>query len=120
MLQTTLDDIIIKTIRDQVKKGKTKIEVANELGVSYYIVKKNTKDIQTTLRIPIELEQKIREEVKKGKTKRHVAEELNISSDTVIKYTRDIPKKPKIKRKRYTELIKQIRANVKTNLSTLE
>jgi len=113
MYQTTLDDIIIKTIRERVKKGKTKIEVANELGVSYYLVKKHTKDIPTILRISVELEQQIREEVKKGKSIRQIAKELNVSRDSIIKYSRDIPKKPKIKNKRSPKLIKQIRANVR-------
>lgn len=113
MHQTTLDDIIIKTIRERVKKGKTKIEVANELDISYYIVKKYTKDIPTILRISVELEQQIREEVKKGKSIRQIAKELNVSRDSIIKYSRDIPKKPKIKRKKSPELIKQIRANVR-------
>ncbi len=113
MYQTTLDEVIIKTIRDKVKKGKTKIEVANELDISYYIVKKYTKDIPTILRIPVELEQQIREEVKKGKSIRQIAQELNVSRDSIIKYSRDIPKKPNIKRKRSLELIKQIRVNVR-------
>ncbi len=120
MPQTTLPEIIAKVIRDKVMSGKTKIEVANELGVSYYTVKKNTQDIPTILRIPVELEQQIREEVKKGKSIRQIAKELNVSRDSIIKYSRDIPKKPKIKRKRYTELIKQIRANVRKYNSKTE
>jgi DNA-binding CsgD family transcriptional regulator len=113
MIQTTLSEIFAKVIRDKVKGGKTKIEVANELGVSYYMVKKHTKNIHTKMRIPIELEQRIREEVKKRKTKRQVAKELNISRDTVIKYTKDILINPAINRKRSPELIKKIRANVR-------
>lgn len=99
-------------IRDKVKSGKTKIEVANELGVSYYTVKKHTKDISTILKISVELERQIREEVKKGKSIRQVAEELDISRDTVIKYTRDIFKNPIRKMKRPPELIEKIRENV--------
>ena len=113
MQQTTLDDIIIKKIRDRVKIRETKIKIANELDISYYIVKKYTKDIPTILRIPIELEQQIREEVKKGKSIRQIAQELNVSCDSIIKYSRDIPKKSIIKNKRSTELIKKIRANVR-------
>lgn len=113
MPQTTLPEIIAKVIRDKVKSGKTKIEVANELDISYYIVKKYTKDIPTILRISVELEQKIREEVKKGKSIHQIAKKLNVSRDSIIKYSRDIPKKPNIKRKRSPELIKQIRANVR-------
>lgn len=112
MPQTTLPEIIAKVIRDKVKSGKTKIDVANELGVSYYMVKKHTRDISTILRIPVEIEQQIREEVRKVKSVREVAKELNVSRDTVIKYTRDIPKKLNIEGKQSPELIKQIRANV--------
>ncbi len=120
MPQTTLPEIIAKVIRDKVKSGKTKIEVANELDVSYYMVKKHTQDIPTILNIPKQLQQRIREEIKKGKSIRQAAKELHVSRDTVIKYTRDIPKKPKIKRKRSPELIKQIRANVRKYNSKFE
>ena len=113
MYQTTLDDIIVKTIRERVKSGRTKIEVANELDISYYIVKKYTKDIPTILRISMELEQQIRNEVKKGNSIRQIAQELNVSRDSIIKYSRDIPKKLVIERKRSPELIRQIRANVR-------
>ena len=112
MPQTTLPEIIAKVIRDKVKSGKTKIEVANELDISYYMVKKYTRDVQTEIRIPVELEQRIREEVNKGKTKRQAAKELNVSRDTVIKYTRDIPKKPNKNIKRSAEQIEQIRKYV--------
>ena len=95
-------------IRNRVKNGKFKIDVARELGISNYKVKKCTKDIRTTLRISKELEQRIRDEVKNGKTKRQVATDLNICRDTVIKYTKDIKTKPVIKRKRSLKEIKQI------------
>ena len=74
MHEIVLDENCIKTIRERVKNGETKIEVANKLGISYYTVKKYTRDIPTILRIPVELEQRIREEVKKGKSTWQVAE----------------------------------------------
>ena len=112
MLQEALDDVVIKTIRDEVKSGRIKIQVANDLGISYYLVKKHTKDIPTILSIPKQLQQRIQEEIKKGKSIRQIAEELNVSRDTVIKYTREIPKKPNKNRKRSTGQIAQIRKYV--------
>jgi cytochrome c-type biogenesis protein CcmH/NrfF len=112
MLQTTLDDTIRKTITDEVKKGKTKIEVANQLGYTYYMVKKCAQDIVTPLTIPDELRQQIRDEYNKGKTKRQVAEELCVSRDTVIKYTKDLPKQPNRYRKRPEEEVARIREYV--------
>ena len=109
MHQTKLLIININLVRDEVKSGKTKIEVANELGISYYVVKKYTKDIPRVMRIPVELEQQIRKEVKSGKTKIDVANELGISYKTVRRYTRDIPTVLRIP----VELEQQIREEVK-------
>ena len=108
MNSTRLSESVIQTIRDEVKKGKYKIEVALELGLSYYTVKKYTKDIRTILGIPLELEQRIKDEVDKEKSKRQVARELHVSRDTVQKYTRNMPRKPFIWRKRSKEQIEQI------------
>jgi len=108
MNQTKLDDTLIETIRDEVRKGKYKIEVAIELGLDYSTVKKYTKDIRTLLGIPVELEQRIRDEVEKGKSKRQVARELHVSRDTVQKYTRNMPREPFMWRKRSKEQIEQI------------
>jgi DNA-binding CsgD family transcriptional regulator len=108
MNQTKLDDVLIETIRDEVKKGKYKIEVALELGLDYSTVKKYTKDIRTLLGIPVELEQRIRDEVDKGKSKRQVARELHVSRDTVQKYTRNLPRESFMWRKRSKEQIEQI------------
>lgn len=113
--QKTKNELIFK-IREEVKKKKTKIQVANELCISYYFVKKHTKDIRTIYRIPVELEQKIRDKVGRGITKRQVAEELKLSYDTVKKYTRDIV----ISKKTSPELIKQIRTNVKKYNSKIQ
>jgi DNA-binding CsgD family transcriptional regulator len=111
MSQKILDDIFINKIRNEIKNGKNKIQIAIEYGISYYTAKKHTQDIPTILNISKQLQQKIREEIKKGKSIRQVAKELQVSRDTVIKYTRDIPKHWK-KPGRTKEEIKQIRKNV--------
>jgi len=110
MNQTKLNDALIETIRDEVKKGKYKIEVALEHGLDYSTVKKYTRDIRTLLGISVELEQRIRDEVDKGKSKRQVARELHISRDTVQKYTRNMPRIPFIWRKRSEEQLEQIQS----------
>lgn len=107
--QTTLDVIPINFIRDEVKNGKTKKEVANELGISYFKVRKYTRDIHRSLRIPVELEQQIREEVKKGKMKKQVAQELGVCAKTVSRYTKDI----KINKAASNTFVKTIREEVK-------
>jgi DNA-binding CsgD family transcriptional regulator len=89
-IQTTLKMFSIKYIRNEVKGGKTKKQVANEIGISYYKVRKYTRDIYRSLRIPYKLEKQIREEVKNGKTKKQVAEEYGLCTRTVSRYTRDI------------------------------
>jgi DNA-binding CsgD family transcriptional regulator len=112
MIQTTLDNIIRKTIICEVKKGKTKIEIANEFGYSYYTVKKYTQDVHTLSRISDEIIQKMRSEYNKGKSKRQVAEELHVSRDTVIKYTKDFTGEPIRNNKRPEEDVARIREYV--------
>jgi len=102
----------IQKIRDEVGNGKTKIQVALELGLSYYQIKKYTKGFTTGKRISDSLVKRIRDEVRNGKSKRQVADELSVSRDTVINYTRDI-KSNISKRKRSPEFIDQIRKNVR-------
>jgi DNA-binding CsgD family transcriptional regulator len=113
----------ILKIRDQVRNGKTKIQVAIELGISIYYVRKYTKDIHTILTISPDLIKKIRDEVISGKSTRLVAETLNVSRDTVIKYTRDIKKSKDpcfSKRKRLSpEELQKIRNEVQKTKSKL-
>jgi len=119
MVEKKLPETLVKIIRNEVKNGKTKIKVALEFGISYYIIKKLTKDIPTVLRISDELEQKIRNRVRQGKSIREIKEELSVSRDTVIKYTRDIPKHWK-KPRRTQDEIQQIRKNVRKYNSKLK
>jgi DNA-binding CsgD family transcriptional regulator len=99
-------------IRERVKSGKTKTDVAKELDISYKTVRRYTKDIPTVLRIPVELEHQIRKKVKKRKTRQQVADELNISLTTVRKYTKDIIKKHNLMEKTSPALVAEIKANV--------
>ena len=111
MSQKILDNTFIKKIRNEVKNGKNKIQVSIKYNISYYVVKKYTKDIPTFLNIPKQLQQEIREEIKKGNSIRQVAKKLNVSRDSVIKYTRDLTKHWK-KPGRTEGEINQIRKNV--------
>ena len=78
-------------IREEVKAGKSKLQVSRELNVSYKKVRECTKNIETAKRgIPKELIKKIREEVRNGKTKRQVAIQYKVTDRTVYYHTRDI------------------------------
>lgn len=104
-------------IREEVRKGKTKIQVADELGLPYYKIRRYTKDIPTIYdKLSLEIKQKIREEVEKGKTKRSVAKELNVSRDSVKRYTKDIVRNVRTP----PEVKEQIRKNVRKFNSKIE
>lgn len=105
-------DKIIEQIRNEVKKGRYKRDVANEFHLAYSTVKRYCQDIKTDTKIPRELIECIRKEVRNGNSKRQAAEKLGVSRYTVIKYTRKIQSKY-ISRRRSPEFIKQIRDNVK-------
>ena len=61
MSKKALDNTYIQKLRDEVKNGKNKIQVAMKYNISYYLVKKHTQDIPTILSIPKELQLKIRQ-----------------------------------------------------------
>jgi hypothetical protein len=82
---------LIAEIRKEVKKGKTKLQVSREWGISYKKVRELTKDIKSIKGgISDSLRKKIREEVRNGKTKRQVAIQYKISDRTVYYHTRDM------------------------------
>lgn len=103
------NDLIYK-IREEVKNGKPKKQVAKELGVSYYQVRKNTKYLPIQSKLPIGIVQKIREEVKSGKSKIEVAIDFGVSYDFVRGNTNDIAAKNK---KLSDEFVQKIREEVK-------
>ena len=73
-MNTKEKKINAKKIREEVKAGKSKLQVSRELNVSYKKVREYTKDIEAVKRgISEDLVKKIRKEVKNGKTKSSVA-----------------------------------------------
>ena len=80
-----------KKIREEVKKGKSKLQTSKEFDISYKKVLEYTEDIKTIKRrIPKELIDELRSEVKKGKTKRQVAIQYQVTDRIVYYNTRDI------------------------------
>jgi len=53
----------------EVKNGKTKLQVAEEFNLSYNSVKKITRGIPSQRVVPTKIRQEIIQEIKKGKTK---------------------------------------------------
>ena len=66
---------IIKKIRKEVRKEKSKIQVSHEFGLSYKKVLRLTSDIKKRGISP-ELRKKIRNEVKSGRSKRQTASDI--------------------------------------------
>jgi len=85
---------IIELIINEVRKGKSKIQVSHEFGLSYKKVLRLTSDIKTKRGISQELRKKIRDEVKNGRSKRQTALYLGVSENTVCYHTKDICLRP--------------------------
>ena len=60
------------------------------MGLTYYTVKKYTKDIKIKRGLSSEKKEMIRNEVKNGKPKIQISRELNISPEIVYHHTKDI------------------------------
>ena len=80
----------LQKIREEIKNGKSKYRIAQELKIPYRYMLKHTKDIPVNRGIPQELRDKIRQEVLNGKSKRRVSIELGVSEKTVQYYTGDL------------------------------
>ena len=89
MKEKTLD-----RIRSEVRKGKSKMQVSYEFGLSYKKVLRLTSDIKTKRGISKELRKKIRDEVKNGRSKRQTAIYFGVTEKTVNYHTRDICLRP--------------------------
>ena len=76
-------------IREQVLSGKSKSQVARDLGISFRTVWGYTRDIPRV--ISEETKERIRQEVQNGKSKYRVAKEMGFSCNLVLKYTKDLP-----------------------------
>ncbi|KYK29897.1 hypothetical protein AYK20_09555 [Thermoplasmatales archaeon SG8-52-1] len=99
---------IVRKLRDEVKQGKMKKQVAEELGISIKSVTRYTKDITKNKKISDHLIKTIRTEVKRCKSKTKAARILNIPYDTVVYYTRDISVKKKITKRQKEIMNKEI------------
>ncbi|MCK5260800.1 MAG: hypothetical protein KAJ44_01300 [Thermoplasmatales archaeon] len=95
-------------IREEVKRGKTKIQVAEELNVSYCTVCKYTRDLIRSRKTPPEVIKQIRTYVRKYNSRIQAAIKVGVSYPTVRWYTRDIP----IKRGIPSEKVEKIRMKV--------
>ncbi len=85
---------IISQIRELVLCGKTKHNVAKELGIGVSTVYKYTKDIPSIgndRHFSDNLIQQIREEVLMGKSKYKIAKEHGLKFGAVYYYTKDLP-----------------------------
>jgi DNA-binding CsgD family transcriptional regulator len=85
---------LIKKIREEVKKGKSKLQLSREFDISYKAVLKYTEDIKSKRGISQDLRRNIRDEVKSGRSKRQVAIQFKITEKTVCYHTRDICLRP--------------------------
>lgn len=85
-----LSDETIKKIREEVKKGKEKMEVAIELGINRRTVYKYTRDMPRRKKYSPEVKEKIREMVKEVGVKAIVARELDVPESAVYRVTKDI------------------------------
>jgi len=94
MSKNIINTEIIKKVREDVKKGKSKSQVSKELNISYKTVLRITKDIESKRGIPLELRKRIREKVKLGESKRQAAIQFRVSEKTVCYHTRDICLRP--------------------------
>jgi len=77
-------------LRPQVLDGKSKSQVARDLGITFRTVWNHTKDICTRKVILKEIKEKIRKEVIEGKSKYQAAKDYNLCRTTVYRLTEDI------------------------------
>jgi hypothetical protein len=85
---------LIKKIRNEIRNGKSKIQVSREYNISYKKVLRFTSDIKAKRGISKELRKKIRDEVKSGRSKRQTALYFGVSENTVCYHTKDICLRP--------------------------
>jgi len=84
---------IIRKARELVLYGKSKHQVAKELGIGMTTIYRHTTDIpsQKQQRISKETIQKIREEVLKGKSKYQITRDMGLRFGAVYYHTLDLP-----------------------------
>lgn len=107
----SLHPSLIKKIREEVAKGKSKSQVARELRVHRQTVAKYTKDIPSKYarkKYTKEFIQKIRQLTRETGIKSEVARILGIPYESVIKYTKDIKVRNKTFGERTWEMLKEL------------
>ena len=102
-------------IIQEVKNGKTKVQVAREFDLPYNEVRNITRNITSSCRLPIpfELQEKIRERVKNGENAYRVSKKMGVSYNKVKEITRDIPSAIQLNRIKLNKLRSEIRRKVK-------
>lgn len=106
-------------IREQVKRGKSRYELAREFGVDPTTIYKYTRDLpkQKQKRLTSFEKQRIREEVKRGKSRYKLAREFGVDPKTIYFWTEDLPKCDRGKKSVITEGMKRkIRKMVKSGM----
>ena len=96
MMSKKLSKEKLQRIREEIKNGKSKYKVAQEMGIGKTTVYTYTIDIPGDNRgkpLSKEIIGRIREQVLKGKSKYKIAKDMNLSFTTVYSYTKDLPNK---------------------------
>jgi uncharacterized protein YerC len=86
----TISKETIDRIREEVKRGRSRYDVADEFGVSVPTVYKYTQDLPTNHDITPETKLEIRRRVEESGSKSDVAREFGVPSSTVSRITKDI------------------------------
>ena len=82
---------LIEKIRGEVENGRTKLQVSRDYGISYYRVKKHTKDLpRRRCKYTPEMIERIREMTREAENKTEVARRLGIPYMRVLEFTQDI------------------------------
>lgn len=104
-----------RRIIQEVKNGKTKVQVAREFDLPYNEVRNITRNIKSSCRLPIpsELQEKIRERAKNGENAYQISKKMELSYNKVKKITRDIPSTVQLNRIKLNKLRSEIRREVK-------
>lgn len=90
LMTQKLSEEFIKKIRQEVRRGKPKLQVAKELGLHYETVKKYTRDLPSRKVYSFEEKEKIKQMVREIGVKSIVARKLGIPYNTVLRITQDI------------------------------
>jgi hypothetical protein len=78
-------------LRPHVLNGKSKSQVARDIGITFRTVQDHAKDISVQKKTSKKLIGKIREKIKNGKSKSQIAKELHLTCATVYYWTKDFP-----------------------------